>query len=58
MQRLTDDQIKRTIAAMRERSTRGGARKALDQMERVALAGDGPTLVVLRIKARQFGVVA
>lgn len=57
MQRLTDDQIKRTIAALKSRSTRDGARKALDHMERVALEGDGPTLVVLRVKARQVGVL-
>jgi hypothetical protein len=58
MQRLTDEQIKATVAAMRERATRAGALRALAELERAALEGDGPTLVVLRVQARRLGVVA
>ena len=58
MPRLTPDQIRATIAALRARSTREAARRALDHMEVVALEGDHTTLVVLRVKARQLGIVA
>jgi hypothetical protein len=58
MQTLTDEQIRATVAAMRAAPVRTGSDKALDALERAALAGDGPTLVVLRVQARRRGVVA
>ena len=58
MTRLTDEQIKATVAAMRAAPIRRGSDTALAALERAALAGDGPTLVVLRVQARRLGVVA
>ena len=58
MTRLTDEQIRATVAAMRAAPRRTGSDAALDALERAALAGDGPTLAVLRVKARQHRVAA
>jgi hypothetical protein len=53
MARLTEAQIRETVERMTIKKP--AVREAL---LRAALEGDGPTLVVLRIKARALGVVS